>query len=79
MEIAPRIEADPGRLAGKPCIRHTRIRVVDILQMLAGGATVDEMLEDFPSLEREDISAALSYAATQVAGPVVFAVHQAAE
>ncbi len=48
---------------GKPCIKNTRIAVVDILQWLASGMSVQEILEDFPSLKEEHIRAALSFAA----------------
>ena len=48
---------------GKPCIKNTRIAVVDILQWLASGMSMTEILEDFPSLKEEDIRAALSFAA----------------
>lgn len=69
----PRITSDPGICGGKPCIRHMRIRVRDIMEMLAGGNTVDEILEDFDFLEREDILAALAFAAESV-DHAVFAV-----
>lgn len=72
MLIAPRIQADPGKCGGKPCVRDTRVRVVDVLQMLAGGASPTEILEDFPYLEAADIPAVLSYAAHVTARPVVF-------
>ena len=72
MIIAPRIQAEVGKCGGKPCIRDTRVRVVDVLQMLAGGATPDEILEDFPYLEAADLPAALNYAAHVTSRPVVF-------
>ena len=50
---------------GKPCIRGTRITVYDILEYLAGGMSEDQILADFPSLKREDIRAALSFAAAR--------------
>jgi uncharacterized protein (DUF433 family) len=57
-----RVTSDPGILAGKPCIRGMRIRVADILEMLAQGATRKEILEDYPYLEDGDITAALEFA-----------------
>jgi uncharacterized protein (DUF433 family) len=57
-----RITSDLGILAGKPCIRGMRIRVADILEMLAHGATRKEILEDYPYLEDGDITAALEFA-----------------
>lgn len=71
MFIAPRIEADPAKCGGKACIRSTRIRVVDVLELLASNASIDEILTDFPTLEKEDFPAGLIYAASQVSGPVV--------
>jgi len=50
---------------GKPCVRGTRITVYDILEYLAGGMSEDQILADFPSLKREDIRAALSFAAAR--------------
>lgn len=57
------ITLEPGKRSGKPCIRGLRITVYDVLSYLAAGMTVEEILDDFPSLTREDILACLSYAA----------------
>ena len=73
MYIAPRITAEPDKLGGKPCIRGLRFPVRDLLELLANGVTVDEILADYPYLERDDIPAALAYAASQVGHPVVIA------
>ena len=58
-----RIVSDPEILSGKPIVRGMRIRVVDILENLAGGAARQEILADFPALEDGDITAALEFAA----------------
>lgn len=58
-------------MGGRPCIRGMRIRVTDVLEMLAGGATEAQILADFPDLELEDLRAALAYAAVQVDHPIV--------
>lgn len=58
-----RITIEPGKCGGKPCIRGMRIRVSDILEMLGEGVSMDEILADFPDLEREDILASLQFAA----------------
>jgi uncharacterized protein (DUF433 family) len=58
-----RITADPNRMRGLPSIRDTRVTVSAVLGQLATGASVDELLGDYPYLEREDILAALEYAA----------------
>jgi uncharacterized protein (DUF433 family) len=66
-----RITFDPQICGGRPCIRGQRIRVTDILDLLAGGATRAEILNDFPYLEEEDITAALEYAARALDHPVI--------
>ncbi len=60
-----RISIDASVAGGRPCIRSTRMRVSDVLALLASGASHDEILSDYPYLEAEDITAALSYAASQ--------------
>ena len=57
------ITIEPGKRSGQPCIRGMRITVTDVLEYLAGGMTVDEVLDDFPELTREDIQACLEFAA----------------
>ncbi len=57
------ITIEPGKRAGKPCIRGMRITVYDVLSYLASGMTYEEILSDFPYLTQEDILACLSYAA----------------
>lgn len=59
----PRITIEPGKCGGKPCIRGMRIRVSDVLELLANGASVEEILADYPCLERDDIFAAIAYTA----------------
>jgi uncharacterized protein (DUF433 family) len=61
----PRITSKPGKCGGKPRIRSVRIRVSDVLELLANGASVDEILADYPCLKRDDILAAIAYAAQQ--------------
>ncbi len=65
MVLNERITLEPGKRSGKPCIRGMRITVSDILGYLASGMSFDEVLEDFPYLEKEDILACLSYAANR--------------
>lgn len=60
-----RITVEADKCGGRPCIRGQRIRVTDVLELLAAGASFDEILHDYPFLEREDILAALDYAAHQ--------------
>jgi len=65
MALLDRITIDPGNCGGRPCIRGTRLRVVDVLELLAAGASHEEILADYAFLEVADIQAALLYAARQ--------------
>jgi uncharacterized protein (DUF433 family) len=71
MNLLNRITTDPQTCGGGPCIRHMRIRVKDILDLLASGATEAEILQDDPYLEAEDIKASLAYAAHQMDHPIL--------
>jgi len=71
MSQMQRITFNPDQCGGRPCIRGMRIRVRDVLDMLASGATEAEILESYPYLERKDIQASLEYAARQVDHPVL--------
>ncbi len=62
-EHAKIITIDPAKRGGKPCIRGLRMTVYDVLEYLASGMSEDEILADFPDLEREDIRACLVFAA----------------
>jgi uncharacterized protein (DUF433 family) len=62
MKLLERITVEPDKCGGRPCIRGMRIRVTDILGMLAEGVPHEEILQDFPYLEPDDIKAALAYA-----------------
>ncbi len=66
-----RITVDPALCGGRPCLRGLRIRVRDVLDLLAAGASREEILEDLPLLEAEDITACLEYAARQMDHPVL--------
>lgn len=68
-----RITIEEGKCGGRPCIRGYRIRVTDILELLGSGASIDEILADYVLLEREDILAAIEYAAHQADHPVLLA------
>lgn len=68
-----RITTDPDVCAGRPCIRGLRIRVRDVLDLLANGASIDEILADYPYLDRQDIVAVLQYAAAQIDHTVLHA------
>jgi len=72
-DLLSRITIRAEQLHGQPCIRGMRIRVSDVLEMLAGGMTTEEILVDYPYLERDDIRAALAYAAQEMKHPIVTA------
>jgi uncharacterized protein (DUF433 family) len=59
-----RITIEPGKRGGHPCIRGMRITVEDVLDLLAGGMTEEQILHDFPELEKEDFSAIYKFAST---------------
>jgi uncharacterized protein (DUF433 family) len=69
MDFNQIITVEPGKRGGQPCIRGMRITVRDVLEYLAGGMTVDEVLSDFPELTRDDVRACLAYAANQLPRP----------
>jgi uncharacterized protein (DUF433 family) len=71
MSSLDRISIDPEIVHGRPAVRGTRMRVADVLSLLAAGATEDEILADYPYLAAEDIKACLAYAAIQADHPVV--------
>jgi len=62
-DLLQRITTEPGKCGGKPCIRGMRIRVVDILELLANNVSPEQILADYPDLEPEDIQASLLFAA----------------
>lgn len=68
--LLQRITLEPDKCGGSPCIRDLRIRVMDVLDMLANDVSKEEILEDYPYLEAEDIAAVLLYAARQLDHPV---------
>jgi uncharacterized protein (DUF433 family) len=68
-----RITIHPDQCGGRPCIRGMRIRVIDVLDLFAAGLSAEEILEELPDLEKEDIKAALNYAARRLDHPVMVA------
>ncbi len=66
-----RITINPEQCGGRPCIRGMRIRVVDVLDLLAAGLTREQVLEELPDLEPEDIAATLQFAARKLDHPVL--------
>ena len=66
-----RITSDPGKCGGRPCIRGMRIRVTDVLGLLANGLSIKEILEEMPDLEAEDILACLQFAAHKMDAPII--------
>jgi len=64
-DLLRRITIEPGKCGGRPCLRGTRMQVVDVLELLSAGADQAEILRNYPSLELDDILACLEYAARQ--------------
>lgn len=65
------ITFDPEKCSGRPCIRGMRIRVIDVLELLAAGLTPEQIIDELPDLTKEDIAASLRYAAAMFDHPVV--------
>ncbi|MCB1230001.1 MAG: DUF433 domain-containing protein [Verrucomicrobiae bacterium] len=64
---------NPRQCGGRPCIRGMRIRVTDVLDLLAAGLSFEQILDEIPDLEREDITAAITYAKRGIDHPVIAA------
>ena len=62
MKLLERITVEPGKCGGRPCVRGKRMRVSDVLDLLSHGASPEEIMEDYPFLERDDIYACIAYA-----------------
>ena len=73
MSLLERIVVDPDVVHGRPRVRGTRMRVTDVLSLLAAGASEEEILADYPYLAADDIRACLQYAAAQADHPVLIA------
>jgi len=71
--ISERITINPEQCGGRPCIRGMRIRVIDILDLFASGLSAEEILNEMPDLEMDDLKAALQYASRRLDHPVVAA------
>ncbi|NJM28245.1 MAG: DUF433 domain-containing protein [Pseudanabaena sp. RU_4_16] len=72
-KIFERITVNPKQCGGRPCIRGMRIRVSDVLDLFVAGLSAEEILEELPDLEIDDIKASLSYAAHKINHPVLVA------
>jgi uncharacterized protein (DUF433 family) len=72
-DLLKRITVNPAQCGGRPCVRGMRIRVTDVLDLLAQGLSTEQILADMPDLEAEDIAAALQYAARKLNHPILAA------
>ncbi len=70
-DLTSRITVHPDQCGGRPCIRGLRVRVSDVLDLFASGLTAEQILEELPYLEREDLQACLQYAAREINHPVL--------
>jgi uncharacterized protein (DUF433 family) len=71
--LNPRITINPQQCGGKPCVRNMRIRVTDVLDLLANGLSFSEILEELPDLELPDIEACLQFASLKLNHPLILA------
>jgi uncharacterized protein (DUF433 family) len=71
--LIDRITINPDQCGGRPCIRGMRIRVIDVLDLFAAGLNAEQILEELPDLEMDDVKAALNYAARRLDHPVMVA------
>ena len=69
--LSERITIDPLQCGGRPCVRGMRIRVSDVLDLLANGLTPEQVVEELPDLELADVHAALRYASRRISHPVL--------
>ena len=72
-DLLQRITINPKQCGGRPCIRGMRIRVADVLDLFASGLSAEEILEEMPDLEADDLKAALLYASRKLNHPVLVA------
>ena len=72
-ELFKRVTANPAQCGGLPCVRGMRIRVSDVLDLLAAGLSVPQILDEMPDLEADDIRACVAYASRRVGHPVLAA------
>ena len=73
VELMDRITVNPDQCGGRPCVRGMRIRVSDVLDLLAAGLTSGEVVEELPDLELEDVAACLRFASRRLGHPVLAA------
>ena len=73
VELMERITVNPDQCGGRPCVRGMRIRVSDVLDLLAAGLSVEEVVIELPDLERDDIAACLRFASRRLDHPVLAA------
>jgi uncharacterized protein (DUF433 family) len=72
-QLAERITVDPEQCGGRPCVRGMRIRVSDVLELFAAGLTAEQILDEMPDLEPEDLQACLQFAARWLDHPILVA------
>ncbi len=72
-QLLDRITVNPRQCGGRPCIRGMRIRVVDVLDLFAAGLSAEQILEEMPDLEMDDLKASLMYASRKLNHPVLIA------
>ena len=72
-DLTDRITTNSNQCGGRPCVRGMRIRVIDVLDLLAAGLSPEQLLVELPDLQREDITACLQYASRRLGHPIIAA------
>ena len=78
VELMERITVNPDQCGGRPCVRGMRIRVIDVLELLASGLSAEQVVEELPDVDLEDVAACLCFAASRLDHPTIAAPGQAA-
>ena len=68
-----RITVNPNQCGGKPCVRSMRIRVTDVLELISNGLTIQQVVQELPDLEKDDVTACIKYAMAKINHPVLHA------
>ena len=76
VELMDRITVNPDQCGGRPCVRGMRIRVIDVLDLLAAGLSAEQVIEELPDLQRADVTACLRFASRRLDHPVLAAEHE---
>ena len=71
--LLKRITVNINQCGGKPCVRGMRIRVTDVLELISNGLTIQQVIQELPDLQKEDVTACIKYAVAKINHPVLHA------